>query len=271
MGLTEVAALTGLLKSDVHRILKSLEQFGFVEQDAGTRRYSLGLGLLKLGHLVHDRLHLNDIAKPFMQQLSDAADASVDLAVFDPVDEEMIFVEQIDSPSEAKVRWRIGQRVPAHATAVGKTLLAYLDPELARKVIEQGGLKRKTRYTITDPLALERELAEIREAGYAVDREEAVPGVCCVAAPVRDHGGRVVAAVSGSMLAVRLERSCESDVAALVLSAAARVSAALGYLGRASSAPPIVVPHGATFFTSFASVAVTAATRRSASRARATA
>ena len=241
MGLTEIAKRTGLLKSDVHRILKSLEQFGFVEQDMVSRRYDLGLELLKLGHLVHDRLRLCETARPFMRRLTETAEAACNLAVFDPVDEEVVFVEQIDSPLEVQIRWRIGRRASPHATAVGKTLLAYLDPERARKVCEKGGLKRKTRYTITDSLALEQELARIREAGYAVDREEAVLGACCVAAPLRDHRDQVVAALSVSMLAGRLGRSSERDIATLVKSAAAHISAALGRPGSAKSTAAVAV------------------------------
>jgi len=153
----------------------------------------------------------------------------------------VVFVEQIDSPLEVQIRWRIGRRVPPHATAVGKTLLAYLDPEKARKVWEKGGLKRKTRYTITDSLALEQELARIREAGYAVDREEAVLGAWCVAAPVRDHKDQVVAALSVSMLAVRLGRSSEREIATLVKSVAAHISAALGCPGSAKSTAAVAV------------------------------
>ena len=127
-GLTEVAENTGLLKSDAHRILKSLEMFGFIEQDRESRRYRLGLELLKLGHLVHARLHLSDTARPFLRALSEAAGGTANLAIFDPVDREIIFVEQIDCPSEVQIRWRIGHSAFTHATAVGKTILAHLDP-----------------------------------------------------------------------------------------------------------------------------------------------
>jgi DNA-binding IclR family transcriptional regulator len=231
MGLTEVSGLTGLLKSDVHRILKSLAQFGFIEQDAQNRRYRLGLELLKLGHLVRERLQLSDIARPHLRHLAESVGASANLAVFDPVDQEIIFIEQIDAPSEVQIRWRIGRRVTAHATAVGKTLLAYLDPEVTRGVITKTGLEKRTRYTITDPKEFERELANIRVAGYGLDREEAVLGASCVAAPVRDHTGRVVAAVSVSMLAGRMGRQRETEIAGIVRSVAARIAAALGFPG----------------------------------------
>jgi DNA-binding IclR family transcriptional regulator len=231
LGVTEVAEITHLLKSDVHRILKSLEPYGFIEQDVQTRRYRLGLELLKLGHLVHGRLYLNEIARPFLRHLSEMAEAAASLAVYDPVDQEMVFVEQIDSPTEVQIRWRIGRRAAAHATALGKTLLAYLDSAHARSVIQRCGLPKRTQYTITDEAELERELARIREAGYAVDREEAVLGACCVAAPVRDHSCRVVAAISVSMVANRLEYLREREVSTLVRSTAGRIASMLGYPG----------------------------------------
>ncbi len=235
MGLTEVAGTTGLLKSDVHRILKSLQRFGFIEQDARSRRYRLGLELLRLGHLVRERLHLSDIARPHLRRLAEWAGASANLALFDPVDEAIIFVEQIDAPGEVQIRWRIGRRVSAHATAVGKTLLAHLDPEVMRNIIRKTGLEKRTRYTITDPEEFERELARIRAVGYGLDREEAVLGASCVAAPVRDHTARVVAAVSVSMLAGRIGRQREAEIAAMVRSVAARIGAALGYSDQSMS------------------------------------
>ena len=236
--LTEVAENTGLLKSDAHRILKSLEMFGFIEQDRESRRYRLGLELLKLGHLVHARLHLSDTARPFLRALSEAAGGTANLAIFDPVDREIIFVEQIDCPSEVQIRWRIGHSAFPHATAVGKTILAHLDPETARAVVEKSGLSRKTRHTITSVAELERELHRVREAGYAVDREEGVEGACCIGAPVRSHTGCVVAAVSVSMMKVRLARLREAEVIALVKSAAGKISGALGY------SPPAEVAAG---------------------------
>jgi IclR family acetate operon transcriptional repressor len=161
------------------------------------------------------------------------AEGAASLAIYDPVDEEMLFVDQIDAPTEVQIRWRIGRRAAAHATALGKTLLAYLEPELARRVIQKCGLPKRTQYTITNQAELERELARIRQAGYAVDREEAVMGACCVAAPVRDHSGRVAAAISVSLMANRLESLREREVSRLVRSAAAGIANALGYPGDA--------------------------------------
>jgi len=229
LGLSEVAEHTGLLKRDVHRILKSLQQFGFIEQDGERGRYRLGLELLKLGHLVHHRLHLSEVARPFMRRLSETVEGVANLAVLDLFDKEVVFIEQIDSPSEGQIGWRIGNPIDVpHATAVGKVLLAHLDPETVRLVIAKNGLKRRTRHTITNAADLEHELRSVRECGFAADREEAVEGASCVGAPVRDYTRRVVAAVSVSMAADRLASIGEKRVASSVMSTADKISAVLG-------------------------------------------
>jgi IclR family transcriptional regulator, KDG regulon repressor len=229
MGVTELAQRTGLLRSDAHRILTSLEAFGYIEQDAHTRKYRLGLEILKLGQVVLQRLEIRDVGRHPLRALSEKMEATANLAIFDPRDLEIIFVEQIDSPSEVQLKARIGSRASPHATAVGKVLTAYLDARTARQLLKKEGMPKKTEHTITDASRLEKELEAVRAQGYAVDREEAVEGACCIGAPVRDHTGAVAAALSVSMMAGRFYRCPEAQLAAIVRAAAARFSAALGY------------------------------------------
>jgi DNA-binding IclR family transcriptional regulator len=229
MGVVELSQHTDLVPSDVHRILKSLEAFGYVEQDAQSKKYHLGLELLRLGHVVLRRLELRTAARPLLCQLSEQAEATANLAIFHAHELDIIFVEQIDSPAEVQIKLRIGSHVNPHATSVGKVLCAYMDPETCRKVLEKDGMGRKTSKTITDRAGLEQEFERVRERGYALDLEEAVEGACCAAAPIRDHRGEVIAAVSVSMMATRFLRWRERQVAAMVKSTAARISVALGY------------------------------------------
>jgi DNA-binding IclR family transcriptional regulator len=229
LGLTQVAVLTGLIKSDVHRILKSLEQFGYIEQDGERGRYRLGLELLELGHLVHQRLRLSDVARPVLCQLAEQSGGMVNLAVLDLIESKIVFIEQIGALSNTRIPWRIGQRLAfPHATAVGKILLAHLDPGMSGIVLGPKGLGRSTRHTITDEVALDCELQRVREQGYATDIEEAVIGNSCIGAPVRDYTRRVVGAVSVSMEAHRLVEIGERSIAAIVMSAAAKISGMLG-------------------------------------------
>lgn len=229
LGLTQIAALTGLLKSDVHRILKSLQQFGFIEQDGERGRYRLGLELLELGHLVHQRLRLSDVARPVLRHLAESAGGVANLATLDLIESKIVFIEQIGTLSAGQIPWRIGQRVEyPHATAVGKALMAHIDPVMIKVVLGPKGLVRRTQHTITNEVTLESELKNVRERGYATDLEEALEGGSCIGAPVRDYTRRVVAAVSVSLEARKLAEIGERNVAALVMSAAAKISTMLG-------------------------------------------
>ena len=229
MGITELAAKTELLPSDVHRILTSLESFGYIEQDAHTKKYHLGLELLKLGHTVLQRLEVREIGRPLLRRLSEKVEATANMAIFDSRQLEILFVEQIDSPNEIQIRARIGAPASPHSTGLGKTITAFLDADTARRSLKKNGLRKRTAHTITDAAELEREFAKIRAQGYAVDREEAVEDACCLAAPVYDHTGAVVAAISVSMMAARFYRWGEPDLAAIVKSFAKKFSTTLGY------------------------------------------
>jgi DNA-binding IclR family transcriptional regulator len=229
MGITELAAKTELLASDVHRILISLEPFGYIEQDPNTKKYHLGLEPLKLGHTVLKRLEVREVGRPLLRRLSQKVESTVNMAIFDSREPEIIFVEQIDSPTEVQIRARIGAAASPYSTGLGKTITAFLDPSSARKLLKKSGLNRRTSRTITDAAELEREFAKIRAQGYAVDREEAVEDACCLAAPVHNHTGVVVAAISVSMMATRFYRWNETELATIVKASAAKFSATLGY------------------------------------------
>ena len=241
LGVTELAQETSLLPSDVHRILTSLEPYGYIEQDSHSKKYHLGLHLLKLGHTVLQRLELREIGRPLLRHLSEEIEATINMAILDSRELEIIFVEQVDSPSEWQIKLRIGARAAPHCTALGKVLTALADPATARRVIQKYGMPKGTERTITTAEELERELALIRKRGYSVDREEAIEGACCIAAPVRDHAGAVVAAISASMMATRFYRWNEAHLASLIKSAAGKFSASLGYevkAGRFRAAAP---------------------------------
>jgi DNA-binding IclR family transcriptional regulator len=228
LGITEVAQHTALLPSDVHRILRSLEHFGYVSQDDETRKYRLGLELLKLGDLVHERLELREVARPFMRRLTESTRATASLAVYDDHDLEIVFVEQIDSPEEMQIRRRLGMRVWAHATAVGKVLLAGMNRATARRVLKKHGMPRRTRNTICDAERMERELDIVRDQGYSTDHEEGLQGVTCFGAPVQDHRSRVVAALAVSVVSAQVSNTDESRLITAVKRTAAEISAALG-------------------------------------------
>lgn len=190
--LTGIVEHTGLPRSSVHRILQQLTRARWLERvDA---EYRLGLGIFELGSLVAHRSPIVEAARPFMHQLSEAERFVVHVAVLDGSD--VIYLDKIGGPLAGRLPSRVGGRLPAHCTGVGKAILSRSAPEIVADVLELG-LVPRTGATIVDPAVFRSELAEVRAKGYAVDRGEAVHGLTCIAAPVSD-GSRVAAiSVSG--------------------------------------------------------------------------
>jgi IclR family acetate operon transcriptional repressor len=225
-GITELSRRLGLGKSTVHRLCATLEHHGYLVRDPGTGRYRLSLRVFHIGSHALDALDLPARAMPALEALGAVTEETVHLAVLDGA--EAIFVGKVESPRPLRLYSQVGRRCPAHCTAVGKVLLAYAGAG-QRALVAARPLKRYTPKTITSTAALERELEEVRRRGYATDEEEFEDGIRCVAAPVRDYRGRVVAALSVSVPAGRLPRARAASLVEQVLDTARRVSEALGH------------------------------------------
>ena len=209
LSVTELSQQLALHKSTVSRLLSTLEGGGLVEQNPETGKYHLGAALLGLGALVRAHADMREIARPHLRQLAQEAQETVNLAVLDG--DEVINIKQI-LPQKRQVKnigW-VGGRTPPHCVSTGKVLLAYRPQEDVGRIIAQG-LPCRTDKTITDPGRLREELANIRQRGYATGLEELEEGLNAVAAPVRDHTGEVLAAVSvsGPSYRVSLEKISE--------------------------------------------------------------
>ncbi len=225
MGVSELARRLDLLPSDVHRILQSLAAHGFVEQNERTKMYRLGVSVVRLGLNALQRNELRDAARPLLLRLSEQMDASSHMVVFDSRELEIFLAEQIDHPAEQLFKSRYGGLTNGHSSALGKAILANIDPALTERFLARTGLPVLTPHTIRDGAALRGEFALVARQGYAVDREESAGGACCIGAPVRDRTGSVVAAVSVSMAASRFYRAEESELALPVKAAAEALSA----------------------------------------------
>ncbi|MGY1814086.1 IclR family transcriptional regulator [Blastococcus sp. SYSU D00820] len=190
--LAQITRRTGLPRSSAHRMLEQLVAHRWLRRT--DRTYELGTRLLELGSLaVHqDRLH--QAALPVLHELQDVTGLVVHLAVLDGPD--VIYLEKIGGRFATRLPSRVGGRQPAHCTSVGKVLLGFGPHGTVRRVLD-GQLPQRTTRSITSVAVLERELAKVREYGVAYDKEEALPGVGCVAAPIVS-GGHAVAAVSVS-------------------------------------------------------------------------
>ncbi|WP_424214288.1 IclR family transcriptional regulator [Streptomyces sp. BI20] len=192
LSLTEVVRRSGIPRSSAHRILDQLVQLRWLDRDG--RDYRMGLGMLELGALASHHNRLRRAALPWLHELHEQTGRLVHLSVLDGAD--VVCLERIGGADSSAVPSRVGGRLPAHCTAVGKAILAFGEPAAAESVLARG-LRPRTPRTVTRASALRAELAAVRERGVAFDREECVRGVCCVAAPLRG-AGRAVAAVSVS-------------------------------------------------------------------------
>ena len=222
ISLKALSEATGLHPSTAHRILNDLTIGRFVDRpEPGT--YRLGMRLLELGNLVKVRLDVRDAALEPMRELHRLTHQAVNLSVRQG--DEIVYIERAFSErSGMQVVRAVGGRAPLHLTSVGKLFLAADDAQRVRAYATRTGLSGQTRNSITDFARLERELAAVRRNGLARDDEELELGVRCVAAGIHDDQGKLVAGLSISAPADRLEESWIDRVK----STAERISAALG-------------------------------------------
>ncbi len=225
VSLKELSERTGLHPSTAHRILNDLAIGRYVDRpEAGS--YRLGMRLLEMGNLVKARLDVRDAALAPMRELHKLTHQPVNLSVRQG--DEIVYIERTYSErSGMQVVRAVGGRAPLHLTSVGKLFLAHEDPQRVRGYATRTGLAGHTRNSITEIGRLERELAQLRQSGVSRDDEELELGVRCIAAGIFDDQGRLVAGLSVSAPADRIEDSWAERVKAT----AAQISSALGYRG----------------------------------------
>ncbi len=223
ISLKEISEKTGLHPSTTHRILNDLALGRFVDRpESGS--YRLGLRLLELGNLVKDRLNVRDVALPAMRELHKLTQQTVNLSVRQG--DEIVYVERAYSErSGMQVVRAIGGRAPLHLTSVGKLFLAFDDATRVRQYATRTGLAGQTKNSFTQLPNLERELAKCRQYGVARDNEELELGVRCMAAGIYDDQSRLVAGLSISAPADRINEEWLPRLQAT----ASEISVALGY------------------------------------------
>jgi len=222
---TDVVAATGLAKATVHRILGTLLDRGFVTVSNGV--YLPGPRILSLAGAVLQRIDISAIAQPFVDELVARVHCTVHVGVANG--DEIIYLIRSDSDKPYRMPSRVGNSVRMHCTGIGKAVLSdYSDLALDR-FFQRSGLPRLTAHTITDPDALRAEIHQVRELGYSRDREENVPGIACVAAPIRDHTGRVNYGLSISTITIEHSPEQIDAMAPDVMAAADEISRALGW------------------------------------------
>jgi IclR family pca regulon transcriptional regulator len=231
LGIADIADELGMSRSTTHRYVITLVALGYLEQGA-SRKYRLGLRVTDLGMSALNSTGLREHARPYLEELRRRTSYTTSLAVLDGA--EILYVDRSRSyrrgAERTELNLRPGSRLPAYCTAMGKLLLASLPEPEQRELLASIKLSKKGPHTITAKKALREQLAEIREAGFAVSDEELARDLYAIAAPVRNEAREVVAAVGLS--AERSMISLEEMVDALgphLVSSADRISARLGY------------------------------------------
>ncbi|MWK38342.1 helix-turn-helix domain-containing protein [Actinomadura sp. J1-007] len=226
LGVTEIAGELDLTKAAVHRILTALRSRDLVIADPATRRYSLGHAAIALGRAYMARMDLRAMAVPELRRLSQATKETATVSV--RRGDTRLYVDQVVPVQELRMEVSLGIPYPLHAGSSSKAILAFLGQEEVDGYLERHTLDALTDRTITDPATLRAELAAVHGRGYATSLGERETGAASIAAPVFDHDGRVIAALSLSGPDSRFERRMHEHAPRL-LEAAAKVSAQLGY------------------------------------------
>ncbi|OBF35001.1 IclR family transcriptional regulator [Mycobacterium sp. ACS1612] len=227
-GVSEVAADIGVHKSTAFRLLAALEERELVEQTQERGKYRLGFGILRLASAVPGQLDITHQARPICEQLAAQLGETVNIAV--RRSQFVVNIDQVRGPSAVATHNWVGELTPLHATSSGKVLLAYMPPDERRKVLSAAGLARLTAHTITSQRQLEDQVEAAASDGHASSLEELEEGLNAIAAPVRDHTGGVIAALSVSGPVYRFTEERLREVTPDVVAAAAAISNRMGHL-----------------------------------------
>lgn len=228
LGTTDIARQLDIAKSTISGLVQTLEWNGLLEKNPSTRKYRLGYKLAEYAGILLNQTDLRQLASPQLKELLSWCNESVNLAVLDKA--YVVYIERLNGTNLLSMRSEIGKREPVHSTALGKAILAFTPPGEAHDLLQNIQLIPRTPKTIVEPQALLEEIARTRQRGYALDDEENEIGGRCVAAPILDHRGKPVAAVSVSAPVQRFPHEKVPEYGHKVIDAAQAVSRRLGYL-----------------------------------------
>jgi DNA-binding IclR family transcriptional regulator len=225
--LSEVARKTALPRSTTHHLLRALVEFDYLIQDDGARTYTLSPKLFRLTERTWTKEQLAEIAMPFLDELSRRTGEGTSLAVLR--DGVVTVVAKREPEGPVRVVQEVGATRPIHCTAVGKILAAWLPEKELNGIIRRTVFEQQTPKTITSPTVFRQELAHIRATGSAIDNEEHIKGIRCMAAPVRDYSGEVRASLCILGPKSHLPKRRLSEIRQALIAVSDDFSARLGY------------------------------------------
>ncbi len=219
-------------KATAHRLIQTMVDLGYVDQDPDTERYELTLKLFSLGaKSLSGQSDLLRVADRVMGRLSRATGESINLGVLDSRENRVTYIHKYDSAYNLSMTSTLGLRNPLYSTSLGKALLAWRDDDEIRERLSREPMVAWAPRTITDPAVLTDQLHAARSLGYVEEIEESEAGVRCMATPVLDHMGKSVAAISIAFPLFRFDEAKKADYIALLRSAGDEASAAMGFVG----------------------------------------
>lgn len=232
--LPELSRRLGLPKSSTYCLLVTLERRGYLLRNNRTHRYMFGLKLFSLANMALSGVQLRENAAGFLQPLMQKSRLTVHMAIIE--DHEAVLIEKVEPPGLVRLATWVGKRLELHSSAVGKCLLAYLPESEFLRVVRDRGLTRNNENTITSIRKLKQQIAQIRQAGYAIEDEEGEIGCRCIGAPVFDHSGNAIAAISVAGTTAQIPSGEFAHFGGLVRQTATDISEALGFIRTKSAA-----------------------------------
>jgi DNA-binding IclR family transcriptional regulator len=223
---SEIARKLNLSRSNIHRLLSTLEEMGYVERRPDTT-YCLGFKVFMLGSNFITPNDISDIAFPFMKRLADISQENVNLGVL--YEKKVLYLNKIKSPHNLKLDTPIGKMDPLHCTGLGKILLSGFSEEELKSYLVTTRLAKYTDRTITETDRLLTHIRKVRKQGFSLDFEELEEGVNCIAAPIYDHKNQILAAISISAPSVRFTSKIIKQLKAHLIENCTAVSKQFGY------------------------------------------
>ena len=225
--LSEILSKLTIPRQSLIRILNTMCDRGIVDKTGQRGFYRLGMKLLYLGNRLQDNIRLRSVARPFMEELAEKTHKTVELSTLDR--DQLILIEQVEGSEGIRLYTRIGSAYPYfHAVAVGKLYLAHMEAEKRHKVLSAIGLPPVTEHTITSMDQLEKELAGIKQKGYAFEDQELRKGVRRIVAPIYDHRNHLAGCIGVAATIFSLEIDNRKDLGRQVVETADRISNSMG-------------------------------------------
>lgn len=228
LSLQELCNQMDIPKSSMHELLYTMTERNYLVQTEN-KKYSLGFKLIELGLASLDKVNVYQIAKQHMVKLVDLIEETVFMSVC--VDDEIVYVNRMDCSRSVRTNVTLGDHKPMHCTALGKSFLAYMSSQEVERVVQRKGLPAFTSRTITDYKVLVKELENVRARGIACDNQEIEEGLTCIACPIFDYSGKVIAAISVAGPTDRMEQR-KQEVEKMLQEHSLQISAEMGFRQR---------------------------------------